>query len=143
MKYFKDSEEMYKIYAALFDYVASDLEIGPQLAESNLIVRFEVSDPEGVITVNCRDKPDEEGKYFSYTCGESDLKPDITFINSSDFSHEFWHGKVNVMAAFLAGKIKAVGSIPKALKLLPIITPVFKVYPKVLSQIGREDLIIQ
>lgn len=143
MKYFKDSEEMYRIHKALFDYIASDPEIGPELAKSKLIVRFEVSDPEGVITVNCRDKPPEEGKYFSYICGESDLNPDITFINSSDFSHEFWQGKVNVMAALLAGKTKAIGSIPKALKLLPIIKPVFKLYPKILRQIGREDLIIQ
>ena len=143
MKYFKDSEEMYKIHGALFDYIASDPKIGPQLAKSNLIVRFEVSDPKGIITVNCRDKPEEEGKYFSYTCGESDLKPDITFINSSDFSHEFWHGKVNVMASLLAGKTKAIGSIPKALQLLPIIKPAFRLYPKILSQIGREDLIIQ
>jgi hypothetical protein len=44
VKYFKDSEEMYKIHGALFDRIASDPEIGPQLAKSNLIVRFEVSD---------------------------------------------------------------------------------------------------
>lgn len=143
MKYFKDSEEMYKIHSALFDHVVSHPEIGPELAKSNLIVRFEVSDPDGVITVNCKEKPSEKGKYFSYICGESDLEPDITFINSSDFSHEFWHGKVNVMAALLAGKTKAKGNIPAALKLLPIIKPAFKLYPKILSQIGREDLIIK
>lgn len=134
---------MYQIHSALFDHIASHPELGPKLASSKLIIRFEVSDPEGVITINCRDEPSEKGKHVSYICGKCDLKPDITFINSSDFSHEFWHGKVNVMAALLAGKTKAKGSIPKALQLLPIIKPVFKMYPEILKKIGREDLIIK
>jgi hypothetical protein len=143
MPFFKDSDEMYQVHRALFDYMSSHPEIGARLAKSKLIIRFEVSDPEGVITVNCRDTPLEEGKFVSYTCGNSDLTPDITFKNSSDFSHEFWHGKVNVMSALLSGRTKARGSIPKALKILPIIKPVFKKYPEILRQINREDLIIK
>lgn len=143
MPTFRDSDEMYKVHSALLDNLAAHPDIGPKLAESKLIIRFEVSDPEGVITVNCRDEPSEEGRYVSYILGACDLEPDITFVNSSDFSHEFWQGKINVMAALMSGKTKAKGSIPNALKLLPIIKPAFKLYPEILKEIGREDLIIK
>jgi len=141
MPYFKESQEMYKIHQILFDRLAVHPEIGPNLAKSNLVVRFQVNDPEGIITVNCRDKPEEKGKYISYIMGESTLKADLTFTCSSDFSHEFWQGKVNIVSALLSGKVKAEGNIPQAVKLLPALKPVYNLYPQILKEIGREDLI--
>lgn len=143
MPYFKDSKEMYKVYQALFDCLASHPEVGPSLLNSKLIVRFVVHDPEGIITVNCRERPEEEGRYISYVMGESPLKPDLTFTCSSDFSHKFWHGKVNIVSSLLSGEAKAEGNIPQAMKLLPAIKPVYDLYPEILKEMGREDLIIE
>ncbi|MFB0566124.1 MAG: SCP2 sterol-binding domain-containing protein [Candidatus Aminicenantaceae bacterium] len=143
MSYFKNSEEMYKIYKELFDHIASHPQIGSALANSGLIVCFKVSDPEGKFTVNCRDKPIEKEKYISYEMGESVLKPDLSFTCSSDFCHEFWQGKVNIVSAILSGDAKVEGKIQQAMKLLPALKPVYNLYPQILKEIGREDLIIK
>jgi len=143
MPYFKNSEEMYKIYQALFHRLATHPEVGPALAESNLIICFKVHDPQGIITINCHDKPTEQGKHISYVIGESSLKPDLTFTCSSDFSHEFWQGKANVVPAILSGKAKAEGNIAQAMKLLPALKSVSNIYHQILKEIGRDDLIIK
>jgi len=140
MPYFKDSEEMYKIHQTLFDRLATHPEVGPALAASELVVRFVVHDPEGIITVSCRE---EKGKYISYVMGESPLKPDLTFTCSSDFSHSFWQGKVNIVSALLKQEAKAEGKISQAMKLLPALKPVYELYPQILKEIGREDLIME
>jgi hypothetical protein len=143
MAYFKDSEEMYEIHQALFDRLATHAEIGPALAASNLIVRFRVHDPDGIITVKCLEKSEEKGKHISYVMGESPLQPDLTFTCSSDFYHRFWHGKVNIVSALLSQEAKAEGKISQAMKLLPALQPVYDLYPQILKEIGREDLIIE
>jgi alkyl sulfatase BDS1-like metallo-beta-lactamase superfamily hydrolase len=140
MAYFKDSEEMYQIHQALFDRLATHPEVGPAIAASNLVVRFVVHDPDGIITVNCRE---EKGKYISYVMGESSLQPDLTFTCASDFSHRFWQGKVNIVSAILKEEAKAEGKISQAMKLLPALKPVYDLYPQILKEIGREDLIIE
>jgi len=142
MPYFKSNQEMYNIHEELFKRLASDPEIGSALAKAGLIVCFKVSDPEGVFTVNCRDKPAEEGKFISYEMGESSLNPDLSFTFSADFIHKFWQGKVNIVSAILSGDVKAEGKIQQAMKLLPALKPVYILYPQMLKEIGREDLII-
>jgi hypothetical protein len=61
----------------------------------------------------------------------------------ADVAHEFWHGKVNLMAALARKKIIAKGPMPKILKLLPAVTPMYEMYPRILHQIGRDELIIR
>lgn len=141
MPYFKSRDEMLEIYRSFFDRIVSSPEIGPGLQKSRLVFRFEVHDPDGLIIVNCRDLP-EEGRYLTYTLGESGVKPDITLSSSADFSHEFWQGKANVAAALLSGRVRAEGPVSQAVRLLPALRPLFELYPQVLKEMGREDLII-
>jgi hypothetical protein len=61
----------------------------------------------------------------------------------ADVAHQFWHGKVNLMAALTRRQIIAKGPIPKILRLLPAVEPVYSMYPKLLREIGREDLALK
>lgn len=140
MPYFKDSREMYEIHRALLECLASHPEVGPELARAKLVISFKVHDPEGIITINC--KSAGEGKYFSYLFGESNLKPDLLFTNSADFLHKFWQGKANIVASILAQQTKIEGNMTQAMKLLPMIKPISSLYPQILKEIGRQDLII-
>jgi putative sterol carrier protein len=96
----------------------------------------------GKISINCNNPSAGREKYFSYVMGESTLKPDLAFSNSADFVHQFWQGKVNVVSALLYGEVKRDGNISQAVKLLPAIKPIFDLYPQILKEIGRSDLII-
>ncbi len=73
--------------------------------------------------------------------GDCDLEPDVGMSMKADVAHAFWHGKVNLMAALSKKEIVAKGPIPKILKLLPAIKPLYSEYPKLLAEKGYENLI--
>lgn len=141
-QYFKDTEQLYKVFGALFEKAKHDPRVGPKLAKAGIIIKFNYTDPEGSITINLKDKPQEEGTYVSYEFGESKWEPDVTMTQSADFSHRFWYGKENAIAALVMRKIIAKGAIPKALALIPAIRPLHRLYPKILEELGMNELII-
>ena len=47
------------------------------------------------------------------------------------------------MAALARRQIIAKGPIPKILKLLPAVSPMYEMYPRILREMGREDLIVK
>ena len=142
-QYFKDTEQMYECFGALFERARSDPTIGQKLARAGIIVRFEYTDPEGAITIDLKNEPQEEGTYANVYLGECDLAPDVVMKQSADFSHRFWHGKENAITAIATRKISASGDIGKALALLPAIRPLFRLYPKVLAELGYSDMILK
>ena len=142
MPYFKDQKEMLDIQRVFFDKVASDPEIGPKLRASNLIMRFVTNNPEGVVTIDCRGAAGE-GKHFTTTIGESDLRPDLTLTTSADLGHEFWLGRANIVNALFSGKAKAAGDVTLAMKFMPALKPIAEIYKQVLTSLGRQDLILK
>ena len=60
----------------------------------------------------------------------------------ADLAHKFWFGKVNLLTALTTRKIVAKGPIPKILKLLPTIQPLYKMYPELLRKWGKDELVI-
>ncbi len=140
MAYFRNQDEMYAVQRAFFDRIARDPMIGPTLQKSNLVLRFELHDPDGLITIDCR-APEAEGRFFSTVFGKSDLQPDLTLLSSADISHEFWLGRVNIVTALVSGKARAQGDISQAMKIMPVLRPMVDVYVQVLRESGRPDLI--
>ncbi|HCJ10250.1 MAG TPA: hypothetical protein DHW14_03695 [Clostridiales bacterium] len=141
MGYFKDAAELYECIAGFFKESARNEEMGPKIAASKLIITFEYSDPEAVITVDAKNPP-PEGTYFNIIEGPTDLKPDVRMTMSADIAHRFWFGKVNLVQALSKGEMKAQGPIPAILKLLPAIKPAYTLYPEYLKRIGKEDKVI-
>lgn len=141
MALFQSSEQFYDCVGALMERAKVDPEIGPKIAKSNIIIRFIYSDPEAITTVDAHGQPHQQAAYVDVYHGESDLKADIVMSMKADVAHRFWLGKVNLVSAMAKGEIKATGPIPKILKLLPAVTPLFKQYPELLKEKGLEDLI--
>ena len=50
---------------------------------------------------------------------------------------------LNLMAALARRQIIAKGPIPKILKLLPAVEPMYEMYPRILKEMGREDIVIK
>ena len=136
---FKNSEELYEILGAFFNQLKFDEEMGRQIQNSKIIVQWEYSEPEGIVTIDAtRDDPD--GGFYQVILGPTDIKPEIYMTMKADVAHEFWLGKVNLLAALSRRQIVAKGPIPKALKLLPAIKPAYSLYAKFLAERGRTDL---
>jgi hypothetical protein len=142
MPYFKDQAEMQEIQRVFFESVASDPEVGPQLREAGLVIRFEVHDPAGSVTLDSRGTAGE-GRYFVIAFGDNDLQPDITLTSSADLSHELWQGRVNIVSALFSGKVKAAGNVSQAMKFVPALKPIADIYKNVLTSLGRQDLILK
>lgn len=143
MAVFKSSEQFYETVGDLMDRAKKDPKIGPKIAKSKLVLQFRYTDPEAMTTINAKGKPTQPGAFVDVIHGECDLKPDVVMSMKADVAHAFWHGKVNLMAALSKKDIVAKGPIPKILKLLPVINPLYKIYPQLLKEKGYGDLVMK
>lgn len=143
MSVFRDAEHFYECVGDLMSRASRDPKIGPKIAKSGIVIQFSYTDPEAMTTVNAKDKPTQPGAFVDVINGPSDLKGDIVMRMKADVAHAFWHGKVNLMAALSKKQIVAQGSIPKILKLLPAVQPLYQLYPKLLKEKGYGDMIMK
>ena len=112
------------------------MKIQDKLAEIELIVKFVWRDPELTVTLDFTKNP------FVVYINDSTITPTATFTLTADVAHSFWHGKVNLAKALTTKAIVARGPIPKILKLLPVIEPMYRRYPLYLKEKGRDDLVL-
>ena len=110
---------------------------------SGIVIQFRYTDPEAVTTINARDKPTQPGAFVDVIHGACNLKPDVSMTMKADVPHAFWHGKVNLVEALAKKQIVATGPIPKILKLLPAVQPLYKQYPSLLKEKGYADMILK
>jgi hypothetical protein len=144
MPIFKDVAELRDCFGRLYDEASRDSRIAPKIKDSHLVIQFRYDDPPAIVTINAAKPPSRQGTYFDVVWGESpDLRPDIEMSMKADVAHQFWHGKINLMAALARRQIIAKGPIPKILKLLPAVEPMYQMYPRILHDLGRDDLIIR
>jgi hypothetical protein len=143
MSIFQNSAQFYDCVGALMDRAKKDPQVGPKIGKSGIIIQFRYTDPEAVTTVNGKDKPTQPGAFVDVIHGPCNLKPDVVMTMKADVAHAFWHGKVNLVAALSKKEILATGPIPKILKLLPAVQPLYKQYPRLLQDIGHSELIMK
>jgi hypothetical protein len=143
MAVFKNIDELRTCFGRLFDEAQRDSRIAPKIKDSHLVIQFRYDDPAAVVTINAAASPSQNGTYFNVTWVEDpNVRPDIEMSMKADVAHSFWHGKVNLMAALARRQIIAKGPIPKILKLLPAVEPMYEMYPRILHDLGRDDLIL-
>ena len=143
MGVFRDADQFYACVGELMDRAKLDSQVGPKIAKSGIIIQFRYTDPEAKTTINAKDKPSQPGAYVDVIHGECSLKPDVLMTMKADIAHAFWHGKVNLVSALAKKDIVAIGPIPKILKLLPAVQPLYKEYPNLLREKGYGDLILK
>ncbi|MCX5852704.1 MAG: hypothetical protein NT072_11755 [Deltaproteobacteria bacterium] len=122
MAVFSSTEKMYEVLGTLFEALMHDPIVGPKFAESNIIIKFIINDPDGFIWLTSEPK---------VICGEADLKPTIEMSLSGDSCHKFWLKEISLPVALAKGLVKAKGPMPKVLKLLPLLKPAYEAYPAI------------
>lgn len=143
MGVFKDQAELREYLGRLYDRAKGDARIAPKIRDSSLVIRFRYEDPHDVVTINAAAPPTQAEAYFDVIWGdEVDLKPNIEMSMKADIAHQFWHGKINLMTALTRRQIIAKGPIPKILKLLPAVEPMYEMYSQLLREAGREDIVL-
>jgi len=141
-QYYKDADDLYRIYGYFLDRVLSDEKIGAKMAKSGIIIKFIYKDPDAEITIDLINKPSKEGYYGTYYLGPCDLKEDVWSEQSADHSHRFWHGLENPIASVTKGKVRQGGKVTAMLKLLPVVKSAFKLFPVALREMGLDTLVV-
>ncbi|MBF0242562.1 MAG: iron-containing alcohol dehydrogenase [Desulfamplus sp.] len=134
---FKDSEQLYDVLLGFYELLKADPELGASLLKSGLCVQFIYKNPSGTITIDATD-----GKELKIVAGDFNNKPEVTMTMDADFAHKFWHGKANLVSALTRRLVVAKGNVSKTLKLLPILKPAYRLYPKYLKDRGFSNMVI-
>lgn len=143
MGVFRDADHFYECVGELMDRAKLDPKVGPKIAKAGIVIQFKYSDPDALTTVDAKNKPSQPGAYVDVYQGDCDLKPDVVMTMKADIAHAFWHGKVNLMAALAKKDIVTQGPIPKILKLLPAVDPLYKAYPALLREKGYDSMVMR
>jgi len=127
MTIYKDTEHLYEVLGELWNFVIKETEFGTKLKEYEITYKFVINDPNGYIFV-------AHDKVITGSEGNQDAV--ITMELSGDTVHKFWLKKINLPVALATRKIKSKGPIPKVLKILPYLKPVYELYPKYCKKFG-------
>jgi len=138
MNPYKSQEEFEAILSKLWDRILDTPAIVESVSGTRLIARFRYTDYSSELYI---DTSGPTPRY--YWNSKEDVKPDVEMILSSETGHKFWMEDLNVPMAIATRKIIPKGSVQKALKLLPALKPAFAMYPEVLRDSGREDLLVR
>jgi len=140
--YYKDADQLYEIYGYFMEKILTDPKIGPKMGKAGIVIKFIYTDPDTEITIDLKHPPTKEGYYGNYYLGPCDVKEDVWSKQAADFSHSFWHGHENPIAAVSRGKVKQGGKVTAMLKLLPVVRPAFGMFPVVLVEMGYPEKVI-
>ena len=141
-EYYEDADQLYEIYGRFMETILTDPKIGPKMSKSGIIIRFIYTDPDAEVTIDLKNPPNKPGYFGNYYLGPCDIKEDVWSKQAADFSHSFWHGFENPVAAVSRGKVKQGGKITAMLRLLPVVRPAFATFQVVLEEMGYEDKVL-
>lgn len=136
---FSDTQNLYDILGGFYEKMGEDRGLSSALLSSGLKVRFVYTNPDGYLTI------DSSGSTVKvYRGKEGDhVELDVEMVLSADMAHYFWHGLVNAVQALTRREITTKGNLPKAMALLPILTPAYDLYPKFLVEKGLGKLVVR
>ena len=135
---YKNQEEFEAILSRLWDRILDTPAIVDSIGGVKIIAKFRYTDYPSTLYI---DNSGDEPRY--YWNPKEDIKADVEMILSSETSHKFWLEDLNVPMAIAGRKIIPKGSVQKALKLIPALKPAFAIYPEVLKEFARDDLLEQ
>lgn len=139
MAIYRDAAHLQEILFGVFQR-AMTTAAARGLRESAMIVAFVYRNPDVTVLMDGR-SPSPDGLPLVVKFNDLTPTPDVSFELAADVGHQFWKGKLNVPLALARGQIKAKGQIPKALKLLPLLPPLYKAYAEELTARGESHLL--
>lgn len=128
MAVFKDTDQLQGFLAELWTYIIKETDLGAKLNDYEISYKFIVNKPTGYLYVD----------HEKVVVGDEARKMDgvITMELSGDTVHDFWLKKIKLPVALATRKIKSKGPIPKVLRILPALKPVYEAYPKYCEKYG-------
>lgn len=130
MAVFESGKKFEDVLGGFFNLLADTPLVANKLLKSDLIIRFNYTDPDCILVIDC------SGDKIDVRPGDKETKAIVEMKMKTDIAHKFWYGKVNLTMALTRRQMVAKGPVPKILKLLPAIKPTYAMYPKYLEENG-------
>ncbi len=127
MGVFRDTEHMYEFLEDLWKYIVFESGLREKMQEYDVSYKYIITEPDGYLYID---------KDNVITGDEANRKAVITMELSGDTIHKFWLKKLPLPVALATRKIKAKGPIPKVLKMLPALKPVYEKFPEYCKKHG-------
>jgi len=127
---FKDEAAVYDILGNFFLKVQADPKLFAPLKNSGLKIRFNYTLPDAAIALD--GSTDDKSKQIMTGDAARRFEPEVEFTLQADIAHYFWHGQVNLMQALARKEVIPKGNLPRAMRLLPLLEPLYELYPNYL-----------
>lgn len=121
-KYFKISDEFYKVFVPYFEKLLKAPEVGGKIKEKELTIQFFITDLKAELLLDCCNIKGE------VSCGKTLKEGDIKIWLKSDSIHHLWSGRLTLMSAIMSREIKVLGPVDKLKELSHIFKPAAEIY---------------
>ena len=130
---FDSSKEFKAVMDRVFAMMSEDPEMGPQLREADVPMRYEFEDVDLVANIRAV-REGEDGNLHWEWSDDVDWEPQVKMAMSSETANKYFQGKENIAMAIARRRIKSGGDVKAALALMPITKPVFARYRAMIEQ---------
>jgi len=130
---YQNGEEAKAVFDDLFGRIIELEESNKLFSGANAVLGVFYTDPDYFVAIDGTQTP---------AVLHFEPRPvDIEIRMSADTGHKFWKNELNFPVAMMKGKAKVKGPSDVVMKLLPAVLPGQGLYPAVLKDHDREDLI--
>jgi hypothetical protein len=129
MSGFRSADECREVIGRAFELMSADPDMGPKLRDADTPQRWEFPDLDLVVNVAAGDSQNLVWEWTEDVAWE----PEVTMTMDSGVANRYFQGKENIAMAIARRRIKTTGNVKKALALVPITKPVFKLYREMLE----------
>lgn len=136
MPVFSTEEEVRSFFVLFLAKIGSHPEAGPTLRNSGLVLLFRLTEPRLSLTVDTRSflKPGDQSPAYSWE--ENEKEADLILEMTAAALDELWSGRTDIFSAMLSGKLKLMGNMAKASRLVPVLKLIPPLYAGTLSALG-------
>jgi SCP-2 sterol transfer family protein len=133
---FKSAAECREVIGRAFELMSRDPEMGPRLREADTPQRFEFPDLDLVVNVTAADAASaDSGDNLRWVWSDDvSWQPDVVMTMDSAVANRYFQGKENIAMAVARRRIKTTGNVKKALALVPVTKPMFRLYREMLER---------
>jgi hypothetical protein len=124
---FDSPAEFRAVIDRVFAMMDEDPEMGPQLRDADVPMRYEFEDLDLVANIRAA-REGEQGNLHWEWSEDVDWEARVNMTMSSETANKYFQGKENVALAIARRRIKAGGDVKAALALIPVTKPVFPQY---------------
>jgi hypothetical protein len=124
---FDSPAEFRAVIDRVFAMMDEDPEMGPQLRDADVPMRYEFEDLDLVANIRAA-REGEQGNLHWEWSEDVDWEARVNMTMSSETANKYFQGKENVALAIARRRIKAGGDVKAALALMPVTKPVFPQY---------------